>query len=75
MYTPPIATDDNIPVIERTVFLYWADVWEARVTLHGGRHWIKRSATIEELESDALEALATDERPSATDWIEPDADG
>lgn len=62
-------------MIERTVFLYWADAWEARVTQHGGRHWIKRSATIEELESVALEALATDERPPTTDWIEPDADG
>jgi hypothetical protein len=69
VYTPPTGTGD-IRVIERTVFLYWADAWEPRVTMHGGRHWSKRAATIEELESVALEALTTNERPPASDWIE-----
>ena len=61
---------DGIFVIWRGVFLYWgASGWEARITPHGGPHWIRYAASITELEAVALEALATDQTPPSDGWI------
>jgi hypothetical protein len=61
---------DGIVVIGRCVFLYWGDAgWEARITPHGGPHWIKHAASIAALESVALEALATDQTPPSDGWM------
>ena len=66
----PAPGADGIAVIGRGVCLYWGDAgWEARVTTHGGPHWIKHAASIAELEAVALEALATDQTPPSDGWM------
>ncbi len=41
----------------------------ARVTEHGGRHWIFQCATIRELRQAASSALETDEVPPSALWV------
>ena len=66
----PAPGSHGIGVIERRVFLYWGETgWEARITPHGGPHWIKRAASIAELEAAALEALASDQTPPSDGWM------
>ena len=66
----PAPGPDGIVVIGRGVFLYRGDAgWEARITPHGGPHWIKHAASIAELETVALEALATDQTPPSDGWM------
>ncbi|WP_426733899.1 hypothetical protein [Myxococcus faecalis] len=44
------------------------DAWEVRVTPHGGPHWVRRAATLDELESVAVEALGTSTVPPSPEW-------
>lgn len=58
------------PVAERSVFLcHGDDGWMARVTPHGGPHWVRRVSNCSELEAIALQALATDARPRSDEWV------
>jgi hypothetical protein len=66
--TPPVDAG-AFAVIERSVFLYSRENrWEARVTQHGGAHWIRVAETIARLEVLALEALQTEARPPTSAW-------
>jgi hypothetical protein len=57
-------------VIEKSVFLYERNgSWIARVTSHGGSHWVRSAKTCAELEGPALEALRSPERPPARGWL------
>jgi len=68
IYSPPVQHDE-IAVIERSVFIYARDQrWEARVTLHGGPHWIREVDSIAQLEEAVLEALRSDARPPTVRW-------
>ena len=68
VHTPAVA-DREIAVIERSVFLYPRhDRWQARVTQHGGPHWIREVDTITRLEEVALEALQSGVCPPTTAW-------
>lgn len=61
---------EHIQVIEAPVFLYHSgESWEARVTPHGGPHWVRRAATLDELEELALEALGTRDVPPGPEWF------
>lgn len=56
-------------ISERTVFLYWSDAgWEARITCHGGPHWVRRVASLVELEAVAIDVFATDRTPPTDGW-------
>jgi hypothetical protein len=73
-YTPPTpqSVASGTPVMERTVFLYRVgDQWTARVTQHGGPHWIKRAKDLRELEAIAIDVLAEGRQPPSDDsWEE-----
>jgi hypothetical protein len=61
--------NDEFAVIEYTVFLYGVEErWEARVTQHGGPHWIRQAESLERLEEVALEALRSSARPPNDEW-------
>lgn len=54
---------------ERAVMLYpFEGGWEARVTRHGGPHWVRRVGTLDAMESCALEALGTSAVPPGPAW-------
>ncbi|MFY1824837.1 hypothetical protein ACN47A_02865 [Myxococcus fulvus] len=58
---------------DRSVYLHpFGNGWEARVTRHGGPHWVRRTATLNELESVAVEALGTSTVPPSPEWREAD---
>jgi hypothetical protein len=66
---PSVEAAGAAVVIESSVFLYPQGTgWEARVTLHGGQHWIRSAASTGELETVALEALSTHDRPPSPIW-------
>jgi hypothetical protein len=73
---PSLSTEygpEHIQVLHSTVFLYHSkEGWEARVTRHGGDDWVRRVATLDELEAAALEALGAREthlRPPGPEWF------
>lgn len=58
-------------VMEKTVFLYATpDGWCARITQHGGPHWMRVVEDISALERIALEALRRTETPPSSAWTE-----
>jgi hypothetical protein len=73
-----LASSDSrqLEIIARTVLLYVvAGRFEARVTRHGGPHWIQSAASRAELEGLAVTALESTEIPPegwvvAPDWCE-----
>ncbi|MBJ6759155.1 hypothetical protein JGU66_00180 [Myxococcaceae bacterium JPH2] len=60
---PPLDySSADIQVLTHRIALYHSGTsWEARSTVHGGPHWIRRAGSIEELEVIADEALRTPE--------------
>jgi hypothetical protein len=65
----PTASDKDILLIEAGVFLYpVGDVWEARVTRHGGPHWTRQADTLVGLEELAREALRSRHVPPNLGW-------
>jgi|RhiMethySRZTD1v2_1073278.scaffolds.fasta_scaffold320956_2 hypothetical protein len=78
-FSQPVATWIDTPrgrqaidVIERSVALYATEGrFEARVTQHGGPHWVKAADTPEELQALALDALEALEIPPAGWLLEP----
>jgi hypothetical protein len=68
IYSPPVRHSE-ISVVGRSVFIYArGSRWEARVTQHGGPHWIREADSIDRLEEIALEALRSPARPPTSDW-------
>lgn len=60
-----------VDVLEGCVFLYRSeDGWCARVTQHGGRHWVKPVRDLLRLHDAALEALHATSSPPSEAWIE-----
>ncbi|KYG08615.1 hypothetical protein BE21_22685 [Sorangium cellulosum] len=58
-------------VMENAVFLYATpDGWYARITQHGGPHWIRAAEDISALERIALEALRRSKTPPNSAWTE-----
>lgn len=54
---------------KHAVQLYWnGSHWEARLTPHGGPHWIKTAPTLDQLEEVALEALGANPRRPGAGW-------
>ena len=65
----PASCDDELRVFEKSVFIYARGVhWIARVTQHGGPHWIREVDSIGQLEDVALEALRSQARPPSSEW-------
>ena len=65
---PPLAPGEIRPV-DRFVFLYAsADGWAARVTPHGGPHWVRSAQSAAALEEFAVEALGTTAMPPSEAW-------
>ena len=68
-FLPPEPDPSGITVVNRPVFLYGtARGWEARLTPHGGPHWIRPAATVAALEEIALEALRSTATPPSYAW-------
>jgi hypothetical protein len=69
-YKPlPPAPPDEIRVLGRIVYLYASrEGWAARVTPHGGPHWIRTAQSAAALEEFAREALATKATPPNASW-------
>ncbi|WP_437631343.1 hypothetical protein [Sorangium sp. So ce854] len=58
-------------VMNKPVFLYATpDGWYARITQHGGPHWIRAAEDIYALERIALEALRRTKTPPSSAWTE-----
>lgn len=72
VHTPAQASSApaSIAVIDDAVFLYSiASGWQARITPHGGPHWIQNAATLDALFDVALAALQSNGSvPSG--WVE-----
>ncbi|NTX05452.1 hypothetical protein HUA74_28160 [Myxococcus sp. CA051A] len=67
--TPHGTMELDVSSSERRVALYASPRgWAARVTPHGGPHWIRGADTLDELEAIALEALGTSIVPPGPDW-------
>ena len=65
----PPSAHDEIAVIESSVFVYRrGQHWEARVTQHGGPHWVRQVENLESLEEVAMEALRSKARPPTGEW-------
>ena len=63
--TPP----GEIRVAGPMVFLYASEEgWAARVTPHGGPHWIRTATSAAALEDFVFEALGTTARPPTAAW-------
>ena len=75
IFVPPDGQGE-IAVIEKSVFIYARyGRWEARVTQHGGPHWIRQADTIPALQEVALEGLTSSVLPPTAawerDWLAP----
>ena len=58
----------------RSVFVYFLDDhWMARITAHGGPHWIRPCSDVSELRIAAVEALASTSTPPSAAWRVADA--
>ena len=68
IFSQPIDFGD-FQVIEQTVFIHRrGQRWEARVTQHGGPHWVREVDGLDQLAEAALEALRSKIRPPTSEW-------
>jgi hypothetical protein len=71
VYVVPQDQPGEIWTADQMVFVYpRLGGWEARVTRHGGPHWIRQASTIEEIQEIALAVLAQDPFRPDSAWAE-----
>jgi hypothetical protein len=71
VFIRPEAVAGELPVVERKVAVYpRGDRWEARVTRHGGPHWIRGADSSSELIETVRHVLAQEPFVPDPTWTE-----